>query len=146
MDCLPVGERREWADVRPRPPPDATESVVEIARDPLLGDLMDYFWAAVAAGETRWGCGGQKGCARAASRACDEWVVPRLPRRPRQCAPAALPRSERVLALTGEIISDLNSSNYSVWEWRWRCVEVGWGGVGSESAFVFCFVFWGGGG
>lgn len=28
-----------------------------------------------------------------------------------------------MLALTGEIIADLNSSNYSVWEWRWRCLE-----------------------
>lgn len=43
------------------------------------------------------------------------------PALPHACAP---PRSERVLALTGEIIADLNSSNYSVWEWRWRCVQV----------------------
>lgn len=31
--------------------------------------------------------------------------------------------SERVLSLTEEIIVELNSSNYTVWEWRWRCIQ-----------------------
>ena len=29
-----------------------------------------------------------------------------------------------MLALTGEIIRDLNRSHYTVWAWRWRCLEV----------------------
>lgn len=51
-----------------------------------------------------------------------------LPRLPSPLLPC---RSERVLALTGEIITDLNSSNYTVWEWRWRCVQVWCGGGGA---------------
>lgn len=53
-DCLPVGERSAWAGVAPRPLPPTPQQVVFIERDPLLGgDLMDYFWAAVAEGELR---------------------------------------------------------------------------------------------
>lgn len=52
-DYLPVGERPEWADVAPRALPPLPQPVACIARDPLLADLMDYFWAAVAAGEVR---------------------------------------------------------------------------------------------
>lgn len=29
-----------------------------------------------------------------------------------------------MLKLTEEIIVELNSANYTVWEWRWRCVQV----------------------
>ncbi len=29
-----------------------------------------------------------------------------------------------MLALTEEIILELNSANYTVWEWRWRCIQV----------------------
>jgi hypothetical protein len=54
LDYLPVGERPEWADVVPLLPPATPQPVVQIGRDPLLGDLMDYFWAAVAVGELRW--------------------------------------------------------------------------------------------
>ncbi|EFN51976.1 hypothetical protein CHLNCDRAFT_37079, partial [Chlorella variabilis] len=93
QDFQPIGERREWADVQPRALPRTPQPVVEIGRDELLAELMDYFWAAVARQEL----------------------------------------SERVLALTGEIIADLNSSNYSVWEWRWRCVQA-LGGVQARVA------------
>ena len=31
--------------------------------------------------------------------------------------------SERVYDLTGEIISQINSAEYSTWEWRWRCLS-----------------------
>lgn len=55
-DYLPVGERPEWADVAPRALPLTPQPVVSIARDELLADLMDYFWAAVEAGELRWAC------------------------------------------------------------------------------------------
>lgn len=91
-DYLPVGERPEWADVAPRALPPLSQPVACIARDALLADLMDYFWAAVAAGEV----------------------------------------SERVLLLTEEIIKDLNSSNYTVWEWRWRCIQA-LGGVAAHA-------------
>ncbi|KAL4422871.1 hypothetical protein ABPG75_009068 [Micractinium tetrahymenae] len=90
-DYLPVGERPEWADMAPRALPATPQPVVAIGRDELLGDLMDYLWAAVEAGEL----------------------------------------SERVLSLTEEIIRDLNSSNYTVWEWRWRCIEA-LGGVAAR--------------
>lgn len=32
-------------------------------------------------------------------------------------------RSERMLHLSGEIILNLNSAHYTLWEWRWRCLE-----------------------
>jgi hypothetical protein len=54
LDFLPISERQEWADVRPLAPPATPQPVVAIGRDLLLGDLMDYFWAAVAAKECRW--------------------------------------------------------------------------------------------
>ncbi|PRW32925.1 farnesyltransferase geranylgeranyltransferase type-1 subunit alpha [Chlorella sorokiniana] len=95
-DFLPVSERPEWADVAPRPLPHQAQPVVAIERDELMGDLMDYFWAAVAANEC----------------------------------------SERVLALTGEIIRDLNRSHYTVWAWRWRCLEA-LGGVAAHAAQEF---------
>lgn len=53
-DFLPVSERPEWAGVAPRPLPPQVHPVVAIERDELMGDLMDYFWAAVAANECRW--------------------------------------------------------------------------------------------
>lgn len=31
--------------------------------------------------------------------------------------------SQRMLDLCEEIIMEINSAHYSVWEWRWRCVE-----------------------
>lgn len=66
-DFLPVSERPEWADVAPRPPPVQEQPVVAIQRDELMGDLMDFFWAAVAAGECRWV---QMGWSGAGERAC----------------------------------------------------------------------------
>ena len=86
----PLAARLEWAGFAPLQPPQTPEPVVAIARDEQHGDLMDFFWAAVARGEL----------------------------------------SQRVLDLTGEIILQLNSSNYSVWEWRWRCV----GALGGPAA------------
>ncbi|GAB4820132.1 hypothetical protein N2152v2_007178 [Parachlorella kessleri] len=80
---VPIGQRPEWAGVAPRHLPALDPPVVSIARDQQFGDLMDYFWAAVEAGEV----------------------------------------SDRVLALTEEIIVELNSANYTVWEWRWRCIQ-----------------------
>ena len=69
-DFVPMAECGEWGDVAPRPPPALPQPVVAIGRDALQGDLMDYFWAAVAAGELRcvwrgWagGAGGQVGSA-----------------------------------------------------------------------------------
>lgn len=56
-DFLPVSERPEWADVAPRLLPPTAQPVVAIERDELMGDLMDYFWAAVAANECRWAAG-----------------------------------------------------------------------------------------
>lgn len=54
-DFLPIAERPEWASgVTPRPPPRTPQPVVAIERDELMGDLMDYFWGAVQAGERRW--------------------------------------------------------------------------------------------
>eukprot|EP00887_Chlorella_sp_A99_P007361 scaffold2.g7361.t1 len=47
----PISERRVWADVTPRRPPPQAQPVIAIGRDPQHGELMDYFWAAVAAGE-----------------------------------------------------------------------------------------------
>lgn len=93
LDFVPMSERTEWADVVPLPPPATAQPVVEIARDEMVGDMMDYFWAVVGQQEL----------------------------------------SERVLALTAEIINDVNSSNYSVWEWRWRCVQA-LGGVAARAA------------
>ena len=135
-DYLPISERPEWAGVRPLAPPPTPSPVVAIARDPLQGDLMDYFWAAVARGELRWvrgACvwratlGARGGLHMAQAHPARPAPGPAPPPclMPRPCPrPAPGPRSERVLGLTGEIISDLNSSNYTVWEWRWRCVEV----------------------
>lgn len=62
-DYLPVGERPEWADVAPRPLPATPQPVASIARDGLLADLMDYFWAAVGAGELRCAALGGAGAA-----------------------------------------------------------------------------------
>jgi protein farnesyltransferase/geranylgeranyltransferase type-1 subunit alpha len=43
--------------------------------------------------------------------------------------------SERMLALTEEIIEGFNAAHYSVWEWRWRCVEaLGDGGSAGPTA------------
>lgn len=42
--------------------------------------------------------------------------------------------SERMLALSGEIIQNLNSAHYSVWEWRWRCIEALGGTANDDNA------------
>jgi hypothetical protein len=44
---VPYSRRPEWVDVQPLPPPRLPQPVVEIAPDPVFGDLMPYFWAAV---------------------------------------------------------------------------------------------------
>lgn len=133
-DFLPLPERPEWAGVRPLPPPPTPQPVVAIGRDELTGDLMDYFWAAVQAGEKR--CGPprrqpaphraqEQHLCPAAAAACIAAARTSLCTHTSLCVSPSPPCSERVLALTGEIIADLNSSNYTVWEWRWRCLEVG---------------------
>jgi protein farnesyltransferase/geranylgeranyltransferase type-1 subunit alpha len=47
--------------------------------------------------------------------------------------------SERMLALTEEVIVEYNAAHYSVWEWRWRCLQA-LGGVearaGEEDALM----------
>lgn len=48
-----MSERTEWADVVPLPPPATAQPVVEIARDEMVGDMMDYFWAVVGQQELR---------------------------------------------------------------------------------------------
>ena len=63
LDFLPISERQEWGDVRPLAPPATPQPAVAIGRDLLLGDLMDYFWAAVAAKECRWAGKGRWGLA-----------------------------------------------------------------------------------
>ena len=47
----PLAARLEWAGFAPLQPPQTPEPVVAIARDEQHGDLMDFFWAAVARGE-----------------------------------------------------------------------------------------------